>query len=83
MIGLRRYEKETVMKRRQFLVALASASATGPLSAGAQPGPKIARIGLLIPSGLEHPATQQVFGAVRQGVVTENPIRAGMAAGMG
>ena len=56
------------MKRRQFIVALASASATGPLSAGAQPGPKIPRIGLLIPSALEHPATQQVFGAIRQGL---------------
>jgi putative ABC transport system substrate-binding protein len=45
-----------------------SAAATRPLRAGAQQTSKIARIGLLIPSGLENPVTQQVFGVVRQGL---------------
>lgn len=56
------------MNRRQFIGAFASALATVPLSAGAQSRPEIARIGLLMSSNLENPATQQIVGVVRQGL---------------
>jgi putative ABC transport system substrate-binding protein len=60
------------MNRRELIAAFGGAAATlivsGPRVAGAQQPPKVARIGLLIPSRLENPSTRENFDAIRQGL---------------
>jgi putative ABC transport system substrate-binding protein len=56
------------MKRREFLTLAGGAALAWPLAASAQPTPKMARIGMLIPAGIDAPATHEVFGVVRQGL---------------
>ena len=53
------------MRRREFIAAVAGAVA-GPLAAWAQQTPKIARIGFLVPSSVDAPASRQNFGAIRR-----------------
>jgi putative tryptophan/tyrosine transport system substrate-binding protein len=56
------------MKRREFIGLVGGAVAAWPLPTEAQQTPKMARIGVLIPSGIDAPATREVFGVVRQGL---------------
>jgi putative ABC transport system substrate-binding protein len=56
------------MRRREFIALVGGAAATWPLGARAQQMPKMARIGMLIPSGIDAPVTREVFGVVRQGL---------------
>jgi putative ABC transport system substrate-binding protein len=55
------------MRRREFLSLLSSA-AVWPLATQAQQAPKMARIGVLHPSGIDAPVSREVFGVVRQGL---------------
>src|SRR5205807_467574 len=55
------------MKRREF-ITLVGGAAAWPLATRAQQAPKMARIGMLIPSGIDTPVTREVFGVVKQGL---------------
>lgn len=55
------------MRRRELLTLLGSA-AVWPLAARAQRTPRMARIGVLHPSGIDAPVSREVFGVVRQGL---------------
>ena len=56
------------MQRREFITLVGGAAAALPFAARAQQAPKMARIGMLIPSGIDAPVTREVFGVVRQGL---------------
>jgi putative ABC transport system substrate-binding protein len=56
------------MKRREFMALAGGVAAVWPLAAWAEPTPKVARIGMLIPAGINASVTREVFGAVRQGL---------------
>jgi putative ABC transport system substrate-binding protein len=53
------------MRRREFLSVLAG-TANWPLAAGAQPTPKIPRIGLLVSGSFENPDVRVAFDLIRQ-----------------
>ena len=55
-------------QRGEFITRVGGAAAAWPLAARAQQAPKMARIGMLIPSGIDAPVTREVFGMVRQGL---------------
>jgi ABC-type uncharacterized transport system substrate-binding protein len=56
------------MRRRDFITVIGGALAAGPRIVRAQRAPKVTRIGFLIPSAPDAPATRETFDAVRQGL---------------
>ena len=56
------------MKRREFIVAVGAAAAVWPLAAGAQPGERMRRIGVLLPAAADNAEFQARVAAFHQGL---------------
>src|SRR5258705_12961437 len=56
----------TRIRRREFLVALGGAAAAWPLTARAQQGERMRRIGIILPAAADDPAFQAWVGAFLQ-----------------
>jgi putative ABC transport system substrate-binding protein len=56
------------MRRRDFISLLGGAAAAFPLTAGAQQGERVRRIGMILPASADDPANQARVGAFLQGL---------------
>src|SRR5215813_9440181 len=56
------------MKRREFITLLGGAAAAGPLTARAQQGERMRRIGVLMPADADNPDNQARLAAFLQGL---------------